>query len=222
MAIAGSGLMLHGITGRSYLYQLLGIRTASAGQGKSVSVPYEVGTRANAAITINRPRPELFAFWREFTNLPMFMRHLKEVRLKDANQSHWVAGGPAGVGVEWDAEVIREVESELISWRSLPGSGLDVAGSVQFRDAPGGRGCEILVELQYNAPAGAVGALVAKLFRRDPATEIEEDLFRLKQQLEAGEIATIDGQPKGGVHGMVRRSDAVQGRTQSGLREVPA
>jgi uncharacterized membrane protein len=198
MLISGSALLFRGITGRSYLYQMLGMRTASPGQGRNISVPYELGVRASAAVTINKPRPEVFAFWREFTNLPRFMRHLKEVQLTQDGRSHWVAEGPAGMKVEWDAEVVREIENELIGWRSLSGSQLDSAGSVQFRDAPGGRGTEILVEMQYNPPAGAAGAIIAKLFGRDAASEMAEDLDRLKQQLEAAEIATTEGQPQGG------------------------
>jgi len=198
MMIAGSCLLIRGIAGRSHFYKLLGIRSASPGQGRSMSVPYELGLRASAAVTINRSRAEMYAFWRELTNLPLFMRHLKEVSLRDSGLSHWVAEGPAGICVEWDAEVIQDIENELIGWRSLPGSALDAAGSVRFREAPGGRGCEILVELQYNPPAGTVGALFSKLFGRDPATDIEEDLTRLKQQLEAGEIPSTEGQPHGG------------------------
>lgn len=207
MMIAGSCLLIRGITGRSYLYQLLGIRSASPGQGRGISVPYELGLRAGAAVTINKTRGEMYAFWRELTHLPLFMRHLKEVSLRDGGLSHWVAEGPAGICVEWDAQVIQDIEDELIGWRSLPGSQLDAAGSVRFRDAPGGRGCEILVELQYNPPAGAVGALFAKLFGRDPATEIEEDLTRLKQQMEAGEIPSTEGQSHGGGR---RHSDVTQ------------
>ena len=219
MMIAGSCLLLRGITGRSRLYQLLGVRTASPGQGRSISVPYELGLRASAAVTINRPRDEVYAFWRELTNLPLFMRHLKEVSLRDGGRSHWVTEGPAGICVEWDAEVIQDIENELIGWRSLPGSLLDAAGSVRFREAPGGRGCEILVELQYNPPAGAVGALFSKVFGRNPSTEIEEDLTCLKQQLEAGEIPGTEGQPHGGKkrHSAVRKHERRQASVPQGV-----
>ena len=115
MMIAGSCLLIRGITGRSHFYKLLGIRSASPGQGRSMSVPYELGLRASAAVTINRSPAEMYAFWRELTNLPLFMRHLKEVRLRDSGQSHWVAEGPAGICVEWDAEVIQDIENELIA-----------------------------------------------------------------------------------------------------------
>jgi uncharacterized membrane protein len=199
MVIAGSGLLWRGITGRSQVYQFFGVRTAPPGQGENISVPYELGCRAQAAVTINKPRAEVYQIWRDFSNLPRFMRHLKQVEIRDERRSHWVAAAPAGMRVTWDAEVIHEIENERIGWRSMPGSKVDAAGSVQFRDAPGGRGCEILVELQYNPPAGAAGALIAKLFGRDPSSEMEEDLGRLKAQLEAGEIPATEGQPKGGV-----------------------
>ena len=107
-------------------------------------------------------------------------------------------GGPCNRPVEWYAEIINEVPSELIGWKSLPGSDVDCAGSVRFTDAPGGRGTEVRVELQYNPPAGMVGAYLARLFGREPEQEIEADLGRLKQYLEGGEVATTAGQPQGG------------------------
>jgi uncharacterized membrane protein len=97
----------------------------------------------------------------------------------------------------WEAQMHNDIENELIAWRSLPGADVDSAGSVRFKDAPGSRGTEVLVHLQYNPPTGLLGATVAKLFGGDAETEIESDLFRLKQFLEAGEIATTDTQPKG-------------------------
>jgi len=133
-------------------------------------------------------------------NLPRFMRHLVSVDQLDYRRSRWVAQGPAGWRVTWDAEVINEIPNELLAWQSLAGSQVDSAGSVRFTEAPGGRGTEIRVELQYNPPAGIVGAYVARLFGREPEQEIEADLNRLKQFLECGEVATTDGQPHARLH----------------------
>jgi len=198
MILAGSEMVRRGVTGKCYLYQTLGVRSACAGQGKNISVPYELGVTVHDAVTIYKPRAEVYAFWRALSNLPRFMKHLKSVEHTGPNRTHWVAEGPGGKSVEWDAEIVNEVENELIGWRSLEGSSVDMAGSVQFKDAPGGRGTELQVELQYNPPGGVVGAVVAKLFGRDPKSEIESDLGRLKQFLESGEIATTEHQPKGG------------------------
>src|SRR2546423_15606848 len=104
------------------------------------SLPYELGIRARAAITVNHPRESVFQFWRQLENLPRFMRHLISVEPRDERRSHWVAQGPAGRKVEWDAEIINEIPNELIAWKSLPGSDVDSAGSVRFKDAPGERG----------------------------------------------------------------------------------
>jgi hypothetical protein len=123
----------------------------------------------------------------------LFMQHLKDVEVGDDGRSYWVADGPAGSNIKWTAEIINEIHDELIAWKSLPGGDVDTAGSVRFKDAPGGRGTEIHVELQYNPPAGRVGALVAKLFGKDPQREIGNDLRRLKQYLESGEVATDAG-----------------------------
>jgi uncharacterized membrane protein len=198
-ASAAGGLLLYrGVTGRSFLYKALGVRTAPLGQGaETISVPYELGLRVDKAITVDRPRHEVYRFWRDVTNLPRFMRHLKSVTVLDDRRSHWVAAAPAGRTVEWDAELYNEIENEMIAWRSLPGADVQNAGSVWFRDAPGGRGTYVNVELQYNPPGGAVGALLASIFGEEPGQQIQEDLHRFRQIMEAGEIATTEGQPAG-------------------------
>jgi uncharacterized membrane protein len=143
------------------------------------------------------PRAEVYRFWRDFANLPRFMKHLESVQVVDETRSHWVAKGPAGRRVEWDAVVHNEVENERIAWRSLPGSDVDNAGTVWFKDAPGDRGTEVRVELQYNPPGGALGAVFAWLWGEEPGVQIQDDLHRLKALLEAGEIVTTEGQPSG-------------------------
>jgi len=198
IALAGGDLLRRGVTGHSYMFEAMGIRTAPKGQGaETTSVPYELGIRVDYSITINKPRPEVFRFWRNFGNLPQFMRHVESVRETEGKRSHWVVKAPAGRTVEWDAVIHNEVENELIAWRTLPGAGVDHAGSVWFKDAPGERGTEIKIELQYNPPGGAMAALLAKLWGEEPTQQIAADLRRLKQALEAGEIPTTAGQPSG-------------------------
>ena len=122
-------------------------------------------------------------------NLPRFMRYLDSVRQDTADRTHWMAVGPGGLRVEWDAELINEIENQLIAWRSLPGSDVTTAGSVNFDSVRGGRETQITVNLQYSPPAGKAGAWIATLFGREPSQTIRDDLRRLKQILEAGEIA---------------------------------
>jgi uncharacterized membrane protein len=125
------------------------------------------------------------------------MDHLESVRILDGKRSHWVAKAPLGTSVEWDAEIINEEANELIGWRSLEGADVPNAGSVRFRPAPGGRGTEVRVNLEYNPPTGKLGAAFAKLLGEEPERQVEEDLRRFKQWMEAGEIPTTAGQPKG-------------------------
>ena len=196
LALAGADLLRRGITGHSHIFEWLGVRTAPLGQGaETTSVPYELGIRVDRSITINRPRAEVYGFWRDLTNLPRFMHHVKFVRLTGDGQSHWVVKGPTNRFVEWDAVIHNEIEHELIAWRTLPGSEVDHAGSVRFKDAPGGCGTEIQVELQYNPPAGVVGAVLAKFWGQEPTQQIADDLRSLKRILEAGGISAAVGQP---------------------------
>ena len=198
LALLGTAFIRRGITGFCYSYRALGVTTASPKEGSNVSVPYELGIRVDEAITINRPRNEVFAFWRNLENLAEFMEHIESVRIEgDTERSHWVARGPGGRRLEWDAAIISDIQDKLIAWRSLEGSDVPNAGSVHFADAAGGRGTEVRVELQYNPPGGAIGALTAKIFGGEPSTQIRNDLKRLKTRLEAGVMPTTEGQPAG-------------------------
>jgi uncharacterized membrane protein len=137
-------------------------------------------------IVIARPRSEVYGFWRNLENLPRFMDHLESVSVVDEERSHWVARGPAGTRVEWDAVVHNEIPNELIAWRSLKGSEVDNAGSVHFSPTENGD-TEVRVVLRYDPPAGRLGAAVARLLGEDPSRQVAEDLRRLKQVVEAGE-----------------------------------
>jgi len=159
------------------------------------------------SITVGRPPEELYAFWHNFEQLPRFMSHLKSVTTLAGNRSHWVAKGPVGLNVEWDAQIMEDKPNELISWRSLDGSDVDNAGEVRFKAAPGNRGTVIQVQLQYNPPAGRMGAGLAKLFGEAPEKQIAVDLHRLKQIIETGEIARTEGQPAGRPRSTSRKYD---------------
>lgn len=162
--------------------------------------------RVKKAITVNRPPDEVYAFWRELENLPRFMTHLESVHVTGERTSHWKAKGPAGRSVEWDAEVIEDRPGELLSWRSLPGADVESSGAVRFASAPGDRGTEIVVDLEYTPPGGRAGAAVAKLFGEEPATQLSDDLRRCKQVVETGEIARSDATPGGhAIGGHLRR-----------------
>lgn len=141
-------------------------------------------------VTINRPRSELFAYWRDFANLPTFMDNVVSVEILDASRSHWVVKAPAGRTVEWDAVITEEKEGETIAWASAEGADVPNSGRIDFRDAQGGRGTIVTATILYDPPAGVVGKVIAKLFQREPAIQARRDLRRFKQLMETGEIAT--------------------------------
>lgn len=197
LAAIGGSLLYRGLGGHCHLYGALGINTAGP-RGPATSVAAGHGVRIDESVTIQKPAAELFRFWRNLENLGRFMDHLQEVHTQ-GDRSHWVACGPMGTRVEWDAEIITERPNELIGWRSLPGSEIDTAGSVHFRELPG-RGTEVRVELKYDPPAGKMGHMLARLFGRSPQEQIREDLRRFKQYMETGEVPTTAGQSRGTCH----------------------
>ena len=153
--------------------------------------------QASAAVTVNASPEQVAEVWRDAERLPTFMTHLEEVAVTGDGQSHWVASGPAGSRVEWDAQVTEDVPAERMSWRSVEGASVANEGTVRWAQAPGGRGTEVHVALSYEPPAGAAGAAVAKLFGEEPNQQLRDDLRRLKQLLETGEIARSDSTPEG-------------------------
>ncbi len=160
------------------------------------------GTDARAmtkAITVNRPADELYRFWHNFENLPRFMEHLESVRVTGNGRSHWTAKAPAGATVEWDAEIVEDRPNEVIAWRSVDNADVYNAGVVRFERAPGGRGTEVRVEMEYRPPAGALGATVARLFGEEPTQQVGDALRQFKQVVETGEVvhsdASIYGRP---------------------------
>ena len=155
------------------------------------------GIHVKKSITINRPPEEIYSFWRDFRNLPRVMSHLESVEVTGDRESHWVAKAPAGMKVEWDAIITDDKPNELIAWRSVEGSEVQNSGIVRFQPAPGGRGTEIQVELQYNPPGGRLGGMIAKLFGEAPEQQIEEDLRRFKQLMETGVIVESDASIQG-------------------------
>lgn len=194
LALVGGGLVYRGATGHCGLYQALDVNTAHKDH---TGVKHGHGIRVEKSVTINKQPEELYEFWRNFSNLPRFMKHLESVHDKGGSYSHWVVKAPAGMTVEWDAEVINEIENELIAWRSLEGATVPNAGSVRFEHAPGNRGSILRVSLSYEPPGGMIGSKIAKLFGEEPDQQVEEDLRRFKQLMEAGEIASTDTQPSG-------------------------
>lgn len=153
--------------------------------------------KVEKTLTINKPAAELYRFWHNFENLPHFMKHLKSVTVQDSKRSHWIASAPLDKSIEWDADIVEERENELIAWKSAPGADVDNSGFIQFQPAPDNRGTEVKVVTEYNPPMDELGSVIAKLFGKAPEQQIGDDLRRFKMLMEAGEIATTEGQPRG-------------------------
>ncbi len=145
-------------------------------------------------VSINRPRQELYAFWRDFGNLPRFMENVASVAVLDDRRSHWTVLAPAGRSVEWDAVVTEDEPGLLIAWASAEGASVRHSGRIDFRDSTNGRGTVVTATIVYDPPAGSVGKAIAKLFAREPNIQARRDLRRFKQLMETGEVSTTEPQ----------------------------
>jgi len=175
MAAAGSALVYRGVTSERSMEPV----------------------HVERGFTIMKPIDEVYRFWRNFENFPKFMSHLDSVVVTGDRWSHWVARGPLGTTASWHAEIVDEAPNQHIVWRSKPDSMIDTRGSVQFRQAPGDRGTELFVAMDYRPPIGKVGDALFTLFGHSAEQKIREDLRHMKQLLEAGEIPTTEGQSHG-------------------------
>jgi len=193
LAAGAVPLVYRGVTGR-WPDAIASFTGMSGDTRTALSGPRGINLRES--IRLECPVDEVYRFWVRLENLPTFMENLASVTDLGGGRSHWVAKGPGGVLVEWDAEIINDVQNKLLAWKSLPGGDVVSAGSVNFEPARGeDRATQLTVTLQYSPPAGKLGALVASAFGSEPSQTIREDLRRLKQLLEAGEIAKAAGVP---------------------------
>jgi uncharacterized membrane protein len=195
LAVLGGGLIYRGASGYCPLYESLGIDTSQASSpGESGASPrayFERGIHIEESFAVRKYPWELYAYWRNFENLPRIMSHLESVRVIDDRRSHWVAKAPAIAGgtVEWDAEVINDEPNSTIAWRSLADADVDNAGSVRFVPSPDGRMTDVKVVIDYIPPAGRVGDWVARVFGEAPDQQISADLRRFKETMESGQAA---------------------------------
>jgi uncharacterized membrane protein len=199
-AILGGVFVARGASGHCPVYHAMGVSTGASEAvlgpsrddvtSRAATVNARKAVKVERAVTIEADRQSLYAFWRDFSNLPRFMEHLVSVRVDSPTRSHWVAKAPAGRTVEWDAEIINEIDGALIAWKSAPHAEVPNAGSVHFSDAPSGRGTIVKVVMDVEPPAGVLGAVVARLFGEDPDRQVREDLRNFKQLMETGDVTT--------------------------------
>lgn len=192
--LVGGSLLYRGLSGNCAAYSALGISTCES-KAPNSAIPAEHGVRVDHAVTVGKPAAEVYRFWRDFENLPLFMTHLVDVNTSVGGRSHWIAKGPLGIKFEWEAEIVADREAEVISWKSLDGADVDTAGSVHFTQLPDGRGTEVRVTLKYDPPAGKIGAAIAKLIGQSPEAQIKADLERFKVIIETGKRPESEAKP---------------------------
>ena len=149
---------------------------------------WPVASVTSAAVTIGRPREEVYALWRDFANLSRFMKHVQHVEVVTPARSRWTVKAPLGGSVKWTSYVTEDIPNERIAWEAESGAEVPNFGWVEFRDAPGGRGTEVRALVAYQPPYGEAGRLLNTLFRETPVHQMHDDLRRLKQIMETGEV----------------------------------
>lgn len=163
--------------------------------GRHANAPRHQTLRA--AITVQRSPEEVYRFWRDLENLPSFMYHLESVTTGPEDRSHWIAKAPVGQPIRWDAQITEDVPNKRIAWQSLPGSGIQNGGCVDFAPDSSGKGTEVRVSIGYHLPGGAIAKAGATLLGESPDQQVNDDLRRFKQILETGQVVRSDGSPEG-------------------------
>jgi uncharacterized membrane protein len=180
--LLGAVLLYRAGSGNCPVYSAAGVNTADDSTRRALAGPR--GVHVESSVVVNKPVHDLYEFWRRFENLPRVMQHLESVTSEGNGRTTWVARAPLGTTVQWSAEVINEVPDKVIGWRSVEGSTVVTAGSVNFEPLSGGQATEVRVKLQYEPPGGRLGSWVAWAFGEEPSLQIEEDLRRFKEAME--------------------------------------
>src|SRR5947207_9166289 len=184
LALLGGAAILRGATGHCHIYEAMGASTA----------PAEEDVHIEDAVIINQPRAVLFEYWREFANLQQFVTGLESVIPIGDTRLHWVMTGPGGRRIAWDSDIIAEKKNALITWRTVPDSPVRHTAAVRFTTAPHGRGTEVRMSVEFRGPGGKVSGGLSNIIGKAPEEMLHQTLRRFKQLMEAGEIATIEGQ----------------------------
>ena len=154
------------------------------------------GALVSRTVTVNRPRQELYDFWRDFTNFPQFMDNIRQVEKLDEKRSRWVIEAPAGTSIEFVSRITEDEPGRLIAWQSEEDATVRNSGRIEFLDAAPGRGTMVRATIAYDPPAGTAGRLIAKVLQREPNVQARRDLRRFKQLMETGEV-TSSASPSG-------------------------
>ncbi len=196
--MVGFGFLYRAISGYCPAFGAMGIDMTGHNQPRLASDTNRLGrrkvhtsraTRIQQAIEINCPPYEMYRYWRSLENLPRIMNHLDSVQVFNDRLSHWtVKTLPGSPKLEWDAEIINDVENQRIGWRSLKGADVDNAGSVEFKPIADGNQTSLTVTLQYEPPGGKFGTAIVKWFGEDPQIQLAEDLQRFKEQMETAVV----------------------------------
>jgi uncharacterized membrane protein len=189
----GLGLLARAATGRCAIKRALEPTPYASEIARTRGWPAAQVT--SAAVTVGRPRAEVYALWRDFANLPRFMKHVQSIEVLTPHRSRWTVKAPLGKTVSWTSFVTEEIENERIAWESEAGAEVPNYGWVELRDAPGDRGTEISALIAYRPPFGSAGRLMSAVLRETPEHQMRDDLRRLKQILETGEVAASQAQP---------------------------
>ncbi len=231
LALMGAELLYRGLSGHCHAFSAMGVSTRERrDSGEPAALDRAKAVDVRHSIEIDRPPAELFAIWRDFSKLPRFMEHLERVDVLSATRSHWVAKGPIGSTVGWDAEIVDEREDEWIAWRAIEPADVPNNGTVTFRESPAG-GTDVFVTLEVQPPAGKLGDLVARMFGRSPDRQVRQALERFKQMAEGNydwhaDITSSDGKMPGPIQDrempLEHRARSDQASTRSGTRNGKA
>jgi uncharacterized membrane protein len=207
LAVLGAELIRRGATGHCFVYEALNVTTASDAThhgfhrdlriGRAATVRASRAVKIEHTVTVKRSAEDLYSFWRDPANVPRIVDFIESVETLGDKTARWRARGPGGVAIEWDSQIINDIPNELLAWKSVGDADIPNAGSIHFHPAPDGRGSEVRLIVEYEPPAGHIGAWLAKLMKENPDEQVQRALRRLRQLAETGDVLTTEGQTSG-------------------------
>jgi uncharacterized membrane protein len=184
LLLGGGYLLYRAVSGHCAVYDAVSERRRGEKGGE---------LKVRTHVVVNRPRAEVYAFWRQLENWPLFMRHLEHIDELDERTSAWRLKMPGGMGdIRWEARIVKDEKDTELSWHSVEGAVIRNTGKINFSDTPG-KGTRIDVMIAYSIPSGPIGERMAGLLTPTFRRRVEEDIHQFREYMGTEAVNGMNG-----------------------------
>lgn len=148
----------------------------------------------SAAITVQGTLDEVFEAFRDLDRARRVFRSVESIESHTDGSHTWQLGYKR-LHMKIRARVVDEEPRKRIAWRTTEGSDFDGHGEIELRPAPGDAGTEVRVRGSGMPRRALPLRLAAHALRKAARMALFTELVRMRQLIEAGEVASGDARP---------------------------